>query len=352
MTILTQQLIQQVLQAVREAGALLTDPDAVRQVTARSETDFVTNVDLAVQSLLHTRLAALTPEAQLLGEEGDSREIDPARPFWILDPVDGTTNLIHSFRHSAISLALAEEGKVTFGVVLQPYTGECFTARAGEGSFLNGTPIHVGGAAALADSMISVGTVPGHRELADQAFAQIRRIYDSCQDVRRTGCASLDLSYVACGRLDGYVELCLQPWDYAAGLLLVTEAGGAVTALDDIEEGVSYIKQGFSLLIFPEGTRSRGGRVKEFKKGSLKLATKPGVPVVPITIDGSYRIYEEKGKVVNNAKVAITIHPAIPTAGMSKTEQNQLAERVQHIIESALPEELHALEEAPKENNI
>lgn len=123
-------------------------------------------------------------------------------------------------------------------------------------------------------------------------------------------------------------------------------------AMRAIEEGVSYIKQGFSLLIFPEGTRSRGGRVKEFKKGSLKLATKPGVPVVPITIDGSYRIYEEKGKVVNNAKVAITIHPAIPTAGMSKTEQNQLAERVQHIIESALPEELHALEEAPKENNI
>lgn len=232
MTILTQELIQQVLQAVREAGALLTDPDAVRQVTAKSETDFVTNVDLAVQSLLHTRLAALTPEAQLLGEEGDSREIDPARPFWILDPVDGTTNLIHSFRHSAISLALAEEGKVTFGVVFQPYTGECFTARAGEGAFLNGAPIHVSGAAALADSMISVGTVPGHRELADQAFAQLRRIYDSCQDVRRTGCASLDLSYVACGRLDGYVELCLQPWDYAAGLLLVTEAGGTVTALD------------------------------------------------------------------------------------------------------------------------
>lgn len=117
----------------------------------------------------------------------------------------------------------------------------------------------------------------------------------------------------------------------------------ARAAMRAIEAGVSYINDGFSLLIFPEGTRSQGGPVKEFKKGSLKLATKPGVPVVPITIDGSYRIYEEQGKVVNNAKVAITIHPAIPTAGMIKQEQNQLAEKVQRIIESALPEEQRGL---------
>ena len=125
-----------------------------------------------------------------------------------------------------------EDGQFVFGVVYNPYTRECFTARRGGGAFLNGTPIHVSGAARLGDSLLAVGTVPGYRDLSDQAFAQIRAMYDACQDVRRTGCASLDLCWVACGRLDGYVELKIQPWDYAAGLLLVVEAGGRVTTID------------------------------------------------------------------------------------------------------------------------
>ena len=94
---------------------------------------------------------------------------------------------------------------------------------------MNGCPIRVSEAAHLADSLLSTGTVPGRRDLADQAFYQMRTLYDFCQDIRRTGCASLDLCWVACGRLEGYVELALQPWDYAAGLLLVEEAGGRVT---------------------------------------------------------------------------------------------------------------------------
>ena len=146
--------------------------------------------------------------------------------------MDGTTNLIHNFRHSAVSLALAEDGQTVFGVVYNPYSGECFTARWGQGAFCNGSPIRVSSADRLEDSLLSVGTVPGRRKLADTAFRQIRTLYDTCQDVRRTGCASLDLCWVACGRLDGYVELSLQPWDYAAGRLLVEEAGGRVTAPD------------------------------------------------------------------------------------------------------------------------
>ena len=149
-----------------------------------------------------------------------------------MDPVDGTTNLIHQFQHSAISLALAEGGQIVFGVVYNPYTEECFTARRGGGAFRNGVSIQVSAVSRLADSLLSTGTVPGRRELADTAFRQMRALYDACQDVRRTGCASLDLCWVACGRLDGYVELSLQPWDYAAGRLLVEEAGGRVTAPD------------------------------------------------------------------------------------------------------------------------
>ena len=190
---------EQVIQAVREAGACLTDPAAVHSIRAKGETDYVTNVDLAVQELLRERLAALAPDVQFMGEEQDNTGLDWSRPCWILDPVDGTTNLIHNFRHSAVSLALSEAGQIIFGVVYNPYSGECFT---------------------------------GRRELADTAFRQMRALYDTCQDVRRTGCASLDLCWVACGRLDGYVELSLQPWDYAAGMRIAAEAGGKVTAPD------------------------------------------------------------------------------------------------------------------------
>ena len=232
MNILTESLVEETIQAVQEAGACLSDPTALRCVRTKSKTDYVTNVDLAVQELLRERLAALAPDVQFMGEEQDNTGLDWSRPCWILDPVDGTTNLIHNFRHSAISLALAEDGQTVFGVVYNPYTEECFTARRGGGAFQNGALIHVSDVSRLEDSLLSAGTVPGRRELADTAFRQMRALYDRCQDVRRTGCASLDLCWVACGRLDGCVELSLQPWDYAAGMLIVAEAGGRVTAPD------------------------------------------------------------------------------------------------------------------------
>lgn len=225
-------LLDAVVAAVRETGRLLTDPAAVQEIHAKSVTDYVTNVDLRVEETLKARLAELTPEAQFMGEEQDNSGLDLAKPCWILDPVDGTTNLIHRFSFSAISLALAEEGRVVFGVVYDPYHDECFTAQLGRGSFLNGQPIRVSDAAALRESLISVGTAPGHRAWADDSFRLMRRLFDACQDVRRMGCASLDLCYVACGRQDGFVERRLQPWDYAAGLLIVAEAGGQATDLD------------------------------------------------------------------------------------------------------------------------
>lgn len=225
-------LIEQAIKAVRKAGALLTDQSAIRNIWAKSETDFVTNVDVTVQETLKAQLASLAPEIQFMGEEQDNSRLDWNRPCWLLDPVDGTTNLIHSFRHSAVSLALSEAGQILFGVVYNPYSGECFTARRGQGAFCNSSPIRVSGADRLEDSLLCAGTVPGRRELADKAFCQMRNLYNVCQDIRRTGCASLDLCWVACGRLDGYVELFLQPWDYAAGLLIVNEAGGRITAPD------------------------------------------------------------------------------------------------------------------------
>ena len=146
--------------------------------------------------------------------------------------MDGTTNLIHGFRHSAISLALAEGERVRLGLVYDPFAGELFAARRGGGAFCNGKPIHVSGAARLADSLCSVGTNPGRREEAGATFARARRIYDRCHDIRRLGAASVELCYTACGRLDAYLEHGLKPWDYAAGGLILTEAGGRLTTWD------------------------------------------------------------------------------------------------------------------------
>ena len=211
---------------------MLADERAVREVRAKSPTDFVTNVDFAVQEQLRRRLDAIAPGVQFMGEEQDNAGLDPNGSIWILDPVDGTTNLIHNFHFSAISLALYEGGQVIFGVVYHPYSDSCFTATRSGGSFLNGQPISVSSAAQLSQCLASVGTVPGRRDLGETAFRQLWTLYNACQDVRRMGCASLDLSFVACGRQDLYVEPALKPWDYAAGLLLVEEAGGKVTQPD------------------------------------------------------------------------------------------------------------------------
>ena len=140
MTALTDPLAEGAVQAVLAAGRLLADPAAVRSIRAKSETDYVTNVDLAVQEFLREHLAALAPDVQFMAEEQDNSALDLTRPCWILDPVDGTTNLIHQFQHSAISLALAEGGQIVFGVVYNPYTEECFAACRGGGAFRNGVP--------------------------------------------------------------------------------------------------------------------------------------------------------------------------------------------------------------------
>ena len=140
MNILTESLVEETIQAVQEAGACLSDPAAVHCVRTKSKTDYVTNVDLAVQEFLRNRLASRIPDIQFMGEEQDNSRLDWRRPCWILDPVDGTTNLIHNFRHSAVSLALSEAGQILFGVVYNPYSGECFTARRGQRRVLQWQP--------------------------------------------------------------------------------------------------------------------------------------------------------------------------------------------------------------------
>lgn len=214
---------------LKEAACLFRNDDSAAHVTEKGRADFVTEVDMTVQRVICDRLRALYPEIQFMGEEKDNRGIDFDRPVWILDPVDGTTNLIFHFQASCISLGLAYRREVVAGMIYNPYFDELFFATKGGGAFRNGQPIHVHDAATLADSLVAVGTTPYSREYTDSVFRQIKNVFQRSLDIRRTGSAAIDLAYVACGRTDAFFEQFLKPWDFSAGLLLVQEAGGTVT---------------------------------------------------------------------------------------------------------------------------
>lgn len=222
--------IQEIITLVKKTRAFVENRERAGHIKTKGRADYVTQVDTDIQEFLSQELRGRFPAIQFLGEEAGLHEMS-ADTYWILDPIDGTTNLIHDYQHSVVSLGLYEKGTITMGIVYDPFREDVYYAQRGQGSFLNGTPIRVSEAEALSETIISIGTSPYDRELADENFQRIRRVFDRSQDIRRTGSAALDLAYVACGRTGGFFEPCLRPWDFAAGMLLVEEAGGKVTDL-------------------------------------------------------------------------------------------------------------------------
>jgi len=218
--------IGKVKDIVVEAGKLFQDREAAGNARMKGIADYVTEVDMAVQQFICGKLQEVYPGAQFMGEEKSNEEIDKTGLVWILDPVDGTTNLMHDYRNSVISLALMERQKIVMGMVYNPYNGELFWAKEGKGAYRNGQAIHVSDVAKMEDSLISIGTSPYNKEMAKENFAIFQSVFQDCQDIRRTGSAALDLANVACGRIEGYFERGLKLWDFAAGMLLVREAGG------------------------------------------------------------------------------------------------------------------------------
>ena len=214
---------------LKKAGKLFADRNAAAHTREKGVADYVTEVDFAVQQFIRGRLEKLYPEVQFLSEEKSNKEIDKNGLVWVLDPVDGTTNLIHDYRASVISLALMQKGSVVLGMIYNPYTDELFSAQKGEGSYCNGQKIKVSGAETMEKCLIAIGTSPYYKEMAEENFKVFQAIFKDCQDIRRSGSAALDLAYVACGRIEAYFERNLKIWDYAAGMLLVREAGGQVT---------------------------------------------------------------------------------------------------------------------------
>ena len=220
-----------VMELMRMTRPMIFNETAVESVSEKGLDNFVTQVDVGVQEFLQNRLLDRYPGIQFMGEE-NKNEIDFTKPCWILDPIDGTTNLIHHYQFSAVSLALYAEGKLVFGAVYNPFLENMFHAVRGEGAYLDGKRIRVTEADTLADSLIAVGTAPYQKEYAKENFRIFENIFLKSQDIRRTGSAELELCYIAAGRHEGFFERILQPWDYAAGLVIVEEAGGTVTDWD------------------------------------------------------------------------------------------------------------------------
>lgn len=227
--------ILKLVDIVKETKSLLLNNDEASQVMEKGTADYVTQVDLHVQEYMRHRLGREWPEIQFMGEEKDNSDLDFAGALWILDPVDGTTNLIHDFQCSAVSLGLCDQGEIVCGVIYNPFTDEVFYAAKGEGAYLNGKPIHVTDVSEIGKSLISFGTTPYEKNYADRNFALFKKVFMDCQDLRRMGSAALDLAYVACGRHEAFFEQNLKPWDFAAGTIIVKEAGGTVTDFEQNE---------------------------------------------------------------------------------------------------------------------
>ena len=220
--------VQDIITLVKRTKAFVENREMASHIKVKGPADYVTQVDTDIQRFLAEELGRLAPEIQFLGEEEGLHKMT-GDTYWILDPIDGTTNLIHDYQHSVVSLGLYEKGEIVMGIVYDPFREDIYHAQKGKGSFLNGTPIHVSEAETLGETIISIGTSPYDRELTEENFRRFQRIFEKSQDIRRTGSAALDLAYVACGRTGGFFETLLSPWDFAAGMLLVKEAGGRVT---------------------------------------------------------------------------------------------------------------------------
>ncbi|HEQ72629.1 MAG TPA: inositol monophosphatase [Spirochaetia bacterium] len=194
-----------------------------------SPINLVTEADIASEKAITDCIKTRHPDHNLLAEEHDYGQTDS--PFtWIIDPLDGTNNFAHRLPHYAVSIALHHHGTTILGVVIDPERDECFQAVRGEGAFLNGERLSVTDRGELTQSLLSTGFYYDRGETMRDSIRKIETLLSlGIMDIRRTGAAALDLSWVAAGRTDGYFESMLSPWDFAAGALIVEEAGGHVT---------------------------------------------------------------------------------------------------------------------------
>jgi len=221
------------VQAAREAAAVIrTSADALQDIewVEKAAADFVTEVDRGAESAITTTVTSAFRNAVILGEElSPDAQIKSQELAFIVDPLDGTTNFLHGFPHYAVSIGVMHHGELVAAAVLNVPRGDLFTASLGRGTQLNGTTVTVSSIDSTSRALIGTGFPFKNHELLDEYARQFVEISRHTAGIRRAGSAALDLADIACGRFDGFWELILAPWDVAAGILLVREAGGIIT---------------------------------------------------------------------------------------------------------------------------
>ncbi|HEY9100729.1 inositol monophosphatase family protein [Chitinimonas sp.] len=235
-------MLNTAVKAARRAASVIqrasNNLDLLR-VERKEHNSFVTEVDRAAEKAIVDTLLEAYPTHAILAEEGGARGSNDYT--WIIDPLDGTTNYLHGVPQYCISIALEHRGQISQAVVYDPNRNDLFTATRGAGAFLNDRRIRVSKTKEMADSLICTGFPYSDFSRLDRYMGQLKDVVQKSAGVRRPGAAALDLAYIACGRYDGFWELGLQPWDIAAGSLLVLEAGGLITDLNG--EG-GYLESG------------------------------------------------------------------------------------------------------------
>ena len=228
-------LLNVMVQAATKAGrSLARDLGEVQnlQVSLKGPGDYVSQADRKAEEIIYTELSRARPGYGFLMEERGEIAGEDAQHRWIVDPLDGTTNFLHGLPIFSISIALERQGQIVAGVVLNPAMDELYTAERGGGAFLNDRRMRVAARTRLSDCVVGTGTPHLGRGHHGRYLIEMRNVMGETAGIRRLGSAALDLCYVACGRMDGFWEEPLAPWDMAAGILMVREAGGFVSDKD------------------------------------------------------------------------------------------------------------------------
>ena len=217
-------------EAANSAGEIVRENwQEPKTIEYKGAIDLVTSVDRESERKIVAVIRRHFPGHSILAEEETDVQGAQNDYRWIIDPLDGTTNFAHSYPQFCVSIAVEHSGRIILGLVYDPIRRECFKAIIGQGATLDGRPIRTSSANELDKSLLATGFPYDHRENADFYLGYFKAFMTRCQGIRRGGSAALDLCYVACGRLDGFWELKLKPWDTAAGALIVTEAGGKLS---------------------------------------------------------------------------------------------------------------------------
>jgi myo-inositol-1(or 4)-monophosphatase len=256
-------IVPEIVKLVKQTGAYVKKERSSweqKDVKSKDDQSLVTSLDVASEMMLVKGLKQILPEAAFLAEENHNHS-DRHALMWIIDPIDGTTNFVHYFPMYCISLALWQDGKIVLGIIYEISGGECFLAYEGlEGAYLNEEKINVSEVPSVSKSLIATGFPSSGFEQIDEFLNHFRTFMTQSHGIRRLGSAAMDLAYLACGRIDGFFEYNLKPWDVAAGAYIVQKAGGAIT---DFNGEDNYI---FGQQILASNERIHGEFLSYFKK--------------------------------------------------------------------------------------